>query len=308
MKNLQVNKVLPVINANFEEVKASLIETMEKYKGIVVTEDGLKDCKATQKDLSKIRNDIDAYRKLIKKEMTAPITEFEGKCKELIALVKETETPILEGIGVYDEKRRQEKIKYISDTITIAISEIGLNEKYSTRLSVNDIKFTLTTSLKSIREDINEKARILKDLQVTEEEKVKNDISIIETTVQASNEGQEVTLDINNYVNKYRNGMPLNSIIQAINNDRRLIEVAAKKAVEKVEKELQEKEKLAEVEEVKVPEVKIEEPKKVEKLENDIKKCFYTLKITHDLDHMRALAKFLKDNGFEYEKLEEGWV
>ena len=59
MKNLQVNKVLPVINANFEEVKVSLIETMEKYKGIVVTEDGLKDCKATQKDLAKIRNDID---------------------------------------------------------------------------------------------------------------------------------------------------------------------------------------------------------------------------------------------------------
>ncbi len=84
MKNLQVNKVLPVINANFEEVKASLIETMEKYKGIVVTEDGLKDCKATQKDLAKIRRDIDTYRKLIKKEMTAPIIEFENECKEII--------------------------------------------------------------------------------------------------------------------------------------------------------------------------------------------------------------------------------
>ena len=183
MKNLQVNKVLPVINANFEEVKVSLIETMEKYKGIVVTEDGLKDCKATQKDLAKIRNDIDTYRKLIKKEMTAPITEFENKCKELIALVKETETPILEGIAIYDEKRRQEKIDYILDNITIAVNEVGLNEKYAARLNVNDIKFTLNTSLKSIREDINEKAKNLKALQIAEEEKIKSDISIIETTL-----------------------------------------------------------------------------------------------------------------------------
>lgn len=307
MKNLQVNKVLPVINANFEEVKVSLIETMEKYKGIVVTEDGLKDCKATQKDLAKIRNDIDTYRKLIKKEMTAPITEFENKCKELIALVKETETPILEGIAIYDEKRRQEKIDYISDNITIAVSEVGLNEKYAARLKVNDIKFTLNTSLKSIREDINEKAKNLKALQIAEEEKIASDISIIETTVQASNEGQEVVLEINNYVDKYKKGMPLNSVIQAINNDRRLIEVTAKKTLERVEKETKENE-VAISEEIKAPEVKVEESRDRKVNENEIKKCFYTLKITHDLDYMRELAKFLKENGFKFEKLDEGWV
>lgn len=307
MKNLQVNKVLPVINANFEEVKASLIETMEKYKGIVVTEDGLKDCKATQKDLAKIRRDIDTYRKLIKKEMTSPITEFENECKELIDLVKETETPILEGIAIYDEKRRQEKIDYISDNITIAVSEVGLNEKYAARLKVNDIKFTLNTSLKSIREDINEKAKNLKALQIAEEEKIASDISIIETTVQASNEGQEVVLEINNYLDKYKNGMSLNSVIQAINNDRRLIEVTAKKTLERVEKETKENE-VDIPKEIKAPEVKVEKSRDGKVNENEIKKCFYTLKITHDLEHMRGLAKFLKENGFKFEKLDEGWV
>lgn len=307
MRELQVNKVLPVINANFEEVKVSLIETMEKYKGIVVTEEGLKDCKATQKDLAKIRNDIDTYRKLIKKEMTAPITEFENKCKELIALVKETETPILEGIAIYDEKRRQEKIDYILDNITIAVSEVGLNEKYAARLNVSDIKFTLNTSLKSIREDINEKAKNLKALQIAEEEKIKSDISIIETTVQASNEGQEVVLDINNYIDKYKNGTPLNIVIQAINNDRRLIEVAAKKTLEKTEREAKEKDIIS-VEETKAPEVKVEEIKTEEIKPKEVKKCFYTLKITHDLDHMRELAKFLKESGFKFEKLDEGWI
>lgn len=305
MKGLEVIKTLPVIDTNFEEVRNSLIETMNKYKGIVVTEDGLKDCKATQKDLAKIRNDIDAYRKLIKKEMTAPISEFESKCKELIALVKETEVPIQEGIAVYDEKRRQEKVKYISDTITIAIDEVGLNEKYAQKLTVNDIKFTLNTSLKSIKEDINEKAKILKDLQIVEEERIKSDISIIETTVQASNEGQEVTLDINNYINKYKNGTPLNSVIQAINNDRRLIEVAEKKALEKAKREAKDKVEVSHKEtNVDIPQIKHE----IESSQKDIKKCFYTLKVTHDLDHMRLLARFLKENNFVYEKLDEGWI
>ncbi len=307
MKNLQVNKVLPVIDANFEEVKMSLIDTMDKYKGIVVTEEGLKDCKATQKDLAKIRNDIDTYRKLVKKEMTAPISEFETKCKELIALVKETEGPILEGISIYDEKRREEKIKYILDTIAIAVNEVGLNEKYSAKLNVSDIKFNLNSSLKSIREDINEKAKNLKVLQVAEEDRVKSDLLIIETTLEAANNGQETILDSELYITKYKNGMSLNSVVQAINNDRKLIEIAERKALEKAERERMESLK-NDVPSAK-EEVKKENPttEKVEEVKK-VKRCFYTLKITHDLDHMRLLANFLKSNGFEYEKLEEGWV
>lgn len=304
MKGLEVIKILPVIDSNFEEVKNSLIETIDKYKGIIVTEDGLKDCKATQKDLAKIRNDIDNYRKSIKKEMTAPITEFENKCKELISLVKEIESPIQEGISIYDEKRRQEKIKYILNTITVAIDEVGLNEKYAQRLTVHDIKFTLNTSLKSIREDINEKAKKLKDLQIAEEERFKIDISIIETTIQANNEGQDSVLDINNYINKYKHGMPLNSVIQSINNDRRLIEAAAKKVLEREARE--NAEVISKETVVNIPQVnKVEsEPKAIK----DIRKCFYTLNITHDLDHMRLLAKFLKENNFVYEKIDEGWI
>ena len=79
---------------NFEEVKASLIEGAEKYKGILVTEDGLKDCKATQKDLASTRIKLDNYRKEIKKEMLKPIDVFESQCKELIALVAEVEKPV----------------------------------------------------------------------------------------------------------------------------------------------------------------------------------------------------------------------
>jgi len=96
MKEIVLNKQLPIINMNYEEVKASLIETTEKYKGIVVTEEGLKDCKATQKELAGVRNKIDDYRKAIKREMEKPIKSFEGQCKELIGLVESLSLTISE--------------------------------------------------------------------------------------------------------------------------------------------------------------------------------------------------------------------
>ena len=80
MKELEVNKQLPVIKANFDEVKESLNQSLEKYKGIIVTEETLQDCKKTQQDLSKVKNGIETFRKSVKKDMEVPIKEFEAKC------------------------------------------------------------------------------------------------------------------------------------------------------------------------------------------------------------------------------------
>jgi len=138
VKEIVLNKQLPIINMNFEEVKASLIETTEKYKGIIVTEEGLKDCKATQKELAGVRNKIDDYRKAIKREMEKPIKEFEGQCKELIGLVEEAEKPIKDGILIFDNKRRDEKKLKALELINECVQALGLEEKYASRLTVLD--------------------------------------------------------------------------------------------------------------------------------------------------------------------------
>ena len=98
MLDIKLEKQLPVVQMNFEEVKASLIAGAEKYRGIVVTEESLKDCKVMQKELSKTKNSLDTYRKGIKKEMLIPVTAFENQCKELIGLVAEVESPIKDAI------------------------------------------------------------------------------------------------------------------------------------------------------------------------------------------------------------------
>ena len=103
------NEVLPVISINYEEIKANLETEMKKYKGIIVTEETLSDCKQTRKDLAGIRNKIDSYRLEKKKEFAIPIVEFENKCKDLMTLVDEVEAPIKDGIKVFDDVKREEK-------------------------------------------------------------------------------------------------------------------------------------------------------------------------------------------------------
>ena len=74
MNNLVVNTQVPIIKTNFEEVKENLIVNLERYKGIIVTDETLKDCKATQKDLAGLRAKIDKYRKETKSDRIYPRT------------------------------------------------------------------------------------------------------------------------------------------------------------------------------------------------------------------------------------------
>ena len=158
MEDLKVTKELPVIKSNFEEVKTSLTETIAKYTGIVVTEEGLQDCKATQKKLAALRTKIDDFRKTVKKDMEVPIKEFEGQCKELIRLITEAEQPIKDGISIFDNKRREEKRSKVLELIKESVIEHQLSEKYAARLDVLDKYLNLSGSVKSVREDIEQRA------------------------------------------------------------------------------------------------------------------------------------------------------
>ena len=154
-------EVLPVIHVNFEEVKQALQQTIDKYKGLVVTEEELQLCKSDQKELAKIRNNIDNYRKEKKKELSKPITVFENQCKELITMIEKAEKPIKDGIKVFDDKRREEKRLKALEAIREAIELYKLNSKYASRLNILDKYLNLSGSLKSVKDDIEQRCFLL---------------------------------------------------------------------------------------------------------------------------------------------------
>ena len=113
-----------VLEFNFEDLKKALAERMELYRGLVVTEDGIKAAKQDRADLNKLREAIEAKRKEVKKACMAPYTEFEGRVKELVQLVDAPIAAIDGQLKEYEEKRRAEKRAEITAIYEETVGEL----------------------------------------------------------------------------------------------------------------------------------------------------------------------------------------
>ena len=255
MKEIQLTKQLPVINMNYEEVRNSLEATISKYKGLVVTEEALKDCKATQKELSKIKTTLDKYRIAIKKEMLVPVTAFEKQCKELVGMVADAEVPIKEGILIFDNQTRQKKAEWAETVLEDTILKYNLQEEYRKQIDISHITINLSNSKKSIEEEIETKVKTLAVAQQLEEDRKNNCYEVIKATLETVNPTLTIPFiaeDFNKFVEM---GWEVSQIIREINNRVDMIK--------KTEADLKAKE------EARILKAKEEEEKRILKLKQD---------------------------------------
>jgi hypothetical protein len=210
MIDIKLEKQLPIVQINFEEVKASLISGSEKYRNLVVTEENLKDCKVMQKELSSTKKDLDTYRKDIKKEMLIPVTKFEGQCKELIGLVVDVETPIKESILIFDDKVREVKREIAQEHINKLTTDLLLNDKYGSQLIVSSEYTNVNMSVKKIKEDIEQRALLLQQ----EQQQEADNLQIIKNTIETVNKG----IDAKILLEDFKTEIELNPAVNVIAN------------------------------------------------------------------------------------------
>ncbi len=175
-----MKEVPPVLKINFEEVKSGLSAMLETYQGIVVTEQTLQGCKATQKELASVRTKLDKYRKEKKKALSKPITDFENQCKELIAMVESVEKPIKEGIALFDNERRQAKRREAEAIRESLLKDSGLNETYAALLQIKDVHCNLSATKAMVTSDMKAEIEILTEKQRAEEMKEEAILAAIE--------------------------------------------------------------------------------------------------------------------------------
>lgn len=306
MKDIEINKQLPVITMNFEEVKASLVENMEKYKGIIVTEESLKDCKATQKDLAGLRNKLDTYRKDVKREMEKPIKAFESDCKELIGLIAEVEAPIKSGILEFDNKRKEEKRKFADIKIFEICQKLNLEKKYADQLTVLDKYLNLSASAKSVVEDIEQRAESLKQQQNMDKVKAEMIKANIESALETVNLTLKTPLEYKDFEKYLTLGWDGPRIIREINERAAQIRQAEKAAEEMATKKIEEEKQK---EEVQVPmDLKPKAPEVPKEVKEDEPKFFVDTYVEGTFEQIQALSKFLKNNGYKYEVHNKGKV
>ena len=188
---------------NYDTLKSALAARMDLYRGLVVTEDGIKAAKQDRADLNKLREAIDAKRKEVKKACLAPYNNFEARVKELTALVDAPIAAIDKQLQQYEEQRRATKRADVQAIYEETVGELRSLLPFDKLW--RDEWYNTSWSMKKIREAI-----------VAAEGKAASDLEVLSTVESEFIEAVKL---------KYLEGLDLNA---ALAERARLQERAAK--------------------------------------------------------------------------------
>lgn len=281
----------PVI-LDYKTMKANLTAMLEHYTDIQVTAETLKSCKDKQKEIAGLRNQLDDFRKKVKKKYTEPLQIFEDQIKVMIGMVKDVEEPLKAGIQEFDDLRRAEKRELAETIIDELIGEYQLNEKYAGQVEFRKSFTNLTAKESDIRADVEAQCMALKQQQ-DNEESIKRAIT---NAVDAQNENIVAKLIPDVYTSLIGK-LPTDEIIQRV--------LKRGEEIRRMERETEHRKSIQEAVSQPESEEKTGQEKQVQKQEKmpengnqDIYRVTYTL--TGTAEQMQSVSKFLKDNGITY--------
>lgn len=279
-----------IVDFNYEEIKKQLADHAEKYTRLVVTEENIKEMTDVKNDLGKLETAIDTYRKANKKEMERPIKEFEGKCKELLSILKEVSDPIREQLEYYENIRKEEKEKEVQTLIDEVTKKYELEKEFANQLVIIPKYLNKTQKEKDTVEDLELRAKVLKEQQEQKrqlEEMKKQKLDLIQKTIEEVNKEFETDLKISEF--NFLIDKVLDEIPKTIRARANYIYQERKAEEQKKLKEEIEKAGTVEVVEDKKEETK---PPKLFNFSLRIENCTGA--------RAKVLKEFLEDNNFIY--------
>lgn len=122
---------------NNAELAKYLEEKLEKYNGLVVTEDNLKEMKSVLKEIVSIRTKLTRFGADKKRELRIPYNTFTAELEQVLAVVSRVENPIANQIGEFEQqemlKRKETVLKMVEDKA----QSLGIREEYKNRVMPN---------------------------------------------------------------------------------------------------------------------------------------------------------------------------
>lgn len=119
------DQFIKAIDFNFDELKAEITTALEKYQGLVYSDESIKDAKTDRALLNKFKEALESKRKDVKKQCLAPYEAFEKKIKELTALVDEPILAIDGQVKGYEQAKKDEKKAEITDYYEAHIGDLA---------------------------------------------------------------------------------------------------------------------------------------------------------------------------------------
>lgn len=122
---------------NNAELAKYLEEKLEKYNGLVVTEDNLKEMKSVLKEIVSIRTKLTRFGTDKKRELKIPYNTFTAELEQVLAVVSRVENPIANQINEFEQqemlKRRDTVIAMMNDKV----QALGIRDEYKIRIVPN---------------------------------------------------------------------------------------------------------------------------------------------------------------------------
>ena len=138
MKDLEVlNGLQGRIEWDADGAKSAIAGVVAPYRGLVVTDDNVKDMEKAQKELASMRRKIDQFRKNTKKKAEEPIKAFEMEVYDILKVIDEAEAPLKDQLHKYEVERVNAASKEVQAEATAEAERQGLREQYMFDFKIN---------------------------------------------------------------------------------------------------------------------------------------------------------------------------
>lgn len=228
---------------NNAELAKYLEEKLEKYNGLVVTEDNLKEMKSVLKEIVSIRTKLTRFGTDKKRELKIPYNTFTAELEQVLAVVSRVENPIANQINEFEQQEMLKRKETVLNMVEDKTQSLGVREEYKNRVIPNpkwwenktakmsDVALAIDEMVKNVLEQ-QQNDDDLKRMQAEKVEMIKMKIDLfnqnyaLDTPIQYE--------EIQHCVNNVPFG-ELDGVIAAEFDKRLEIELKAKEPQEKVE-------------------------------------------------------------------------
>ena len=271
---------LPEIEEHLQSIKVAVTQKVNDALSLICTEDTVKSVKAVRADLNKDSKKFEEQRKAVKKAIMTPYEQFEAVYKECISdTYKKADIELKAKIDSVENELKEAKRTEVEAYFEECSKSVGVD---FVRLSDLNLNITLSASVKSLKRQVKEYFdKVIQDLAL---------IATLEHTTEILVEYRK-TLDVSDAVLTVQERHKAIAEQEKRNAEASIIAEKQAETVEKVEKAVRE----SGAEEISAPEVEEAPPEGNEPVYEA------TFRVTGTLAQLKALKKFLKDGGYQYE-------
>lgn len=280
------------IRTNTIQLKQELAKYLAKYD-VEVTEDTEKDCSKMATELNKLAGNLDKKRKETAAIIKKPADELKIAIDELIAIVQEKRTSILDGVNVFKQKR----FDFIRTLLKAKVEELYLQYKVSSKYQVCNIEpLVVEGSLSKVA--LSKSALDALELLVMKVKKLEDEVTIreMQLSIKCDNAGLITPIELDEVQNIIENEN-YNELLESMINKRVELQEQVKRQLEQRKQDLikeeelrkqQEKENKEKQEKEKVIEQQKETGKKIVKLV-----ATFEVEVNSDVPDSKVWSKYV---------------